>query len=70
MSPRAPAAAPQAKIADLTVGDRSLRVFETGALEVLMVIEKGPAGRSEYAIERDAGLAADLSLFARQVNGR
>jgi hypothetical protein len=70
VSPRARAVPAQAKIADLTVGDRSLRVFETSDLTALVVIEKGPTGRSEYVIERDAGLAADLSLYARQVNGR
>lgn len=70
LSPRARPARPEAKIADLALGERSLRVFETSALDVLMVIEKGPDGRREYAIERDAGLAADLGLYARQASVR
>jgi len=32
---------------------------------VLMVLEKAGTGRSEYGIERDAGLVADLRLYAR-----
>jgi hypothetical protein len=30
-----------------------------------MVLEKDGATRSEYAIERDQGLVADLALFMR-----
>ena len=32
---------------------------------LLMVLDKDKAGRSEYAIERDDGLVADLALFMR-----
>jgi hypothetical protein len=48
----------------LEVGKRNLRIFETSDSNVLAVIEKSEAGRSQYAIERDDGLVADLSLFA------
>jgi hypothetical protein len=53
------------KLAELDAGRRSLRVFETGNAAILMVIENGEAGRTEYAIERDEGLVADLKLFAQ-----
>lgn len=65
VSVRAAPAPREQKLAEITVGGRSLRVFETAAAAVLMVIETGAAGRQEYAIERDAGLVADLKLFAR-----
>jgi hypothetical protein len=61
------AAAPTAlrrKIAEVEVGERNLRIFETGNEDVLAVLEKSKAGRSQYAIERDDGLIADLTLFA------
>jgi hypothetical protein len=48
----------------LEVGKRNLRIFETSDANVLAVIEKSEAGRSQYAIERDDGLVADLRLFA------
>jgi hypothetical protein len=32
---------------------------------VLTVLEKSRTSRSEYGIERDEGLVADLKLFAR-----
>jgi hypothetical protein len=61
------AAAPlRLKLAELGAGGRSLRVFEAGNAAVLMVIENGAAGRSDYAIERDEGLVADLKLYARK----
>ena len=55
----------KAKLAELEVSGRNLRVFETADLAVLMVLEKAEAGRSDYGIERDEGLVADLRLFAR-----
>jgi hypothetical protein len=55
----------KAKLADLSAGERNLRVFETADPAVLMVLEKNAAERSEYGIERDEGLVADLLLFGR-----
>jgi hypothetical protein len=65
VSPRTTAAPIKTKLIELDAGGRSLRVFETGDAGVLAVIETGEAGRSEYAIERDDQLLADLKLFAR-----
>jgi hypothetical protein len=65
VSVRAAPAPREDKLAEITLGGRSLRIFEAGGAAVLMVIETGEAGRREYAIERDAGLVADLKLFAR-----
>jgi hypothetical protein len=62
---RLPPAPIKAKLAELDFGGRNLRVFETGDPAVLMVVEKTAAGRSEYGIERDESLVADLRLFAR-----
>jgi hypothetical protein len=68
-----------AKLAELDGEDRNLRIFETADPAVLMVLDKGVAGekgatgekgaggRSEYAIERDPGLVADLALLMRAV---
>ena len=53
------------KLADLEWDKRNLRVFETADPAVLMVLEKTETERSEYGIERDEGLVADLRLFAR-----
>ncbi|HEV2551566.1 MAG TPA: hypothetical protein VGU20_29930 [Stellaceae bacterium] len=64
VSPRAKEAALRGKLAELAVGKRNLRIFETSDPNVLAVIEKGEAGRSQYAIERDDGLVGDLRLFA------
>jgi hypothetical protein len=64
-STRAAASPRKAKLAELEVEGRSLRVFETEDAAILMVIENAKAGRAEYCIERDAGLAADLALFGR-----
>jgi hypothetical protein len=64
---RLPAVPIKARLAELDTADRNLRVFETGDPAVLMVLEKADAGRSEYGIERDEGLVADLQLFARAV---
>src|SRR5262249_3968162 len=54
----------KAKLAELAVDGRNLRVFETDDSAVLMVLEKARATRSDYAIERDEGLVADLRLYA------
>jgi hypothetical protein len=63
VSPRTAPAPVAAKLAQFDVGSRHLRIFEAG--KVLMVLEKSGGDRSEYAIERDEGLVADLKLFAR-----
>jgi hypothetical protein len=63
ISPRIAPAPITAKLAQLDVGARNLRIFEAG--KVLMVLEKSEGERSEYGIERDEGLVADLKLFAR-----
>jgi hypothetical protein len=55
------------KLAELASEERHLRVFETDDSAVLMVLEKTRTDRSEYAIERDEGLVADLGLFARSL---
>jgi hypothetical protein len=65
VSPRVAPAPLRLKVVELDAGDRSLRIFETAAADILMVIENGAAGRLEYAIERDEQLFADLKLFAR-----
>jgi hypothetical protein len=54
-----------AKLGELTDEDRNLRVFDTADPAFLMVLEKDKTGRSEYAIERDEGLVADLDLLMR-----
>jgi hypothetical protein len=62
---RMPVAPIKGKLAEIEVDGRNLRVFETGDELTLMVLEKSPTGRSEYGIERDEGLVADLRLYAR-----
>jgi len=62
---RLPAGAVKGKLAELEFDRRNLRVFETADPAVLMVLEKAESERSEYGIERDEGLVADLRLFAR-----
>jgi len=62
---RLPVVPMKAKLAELEVSGRNLRIFETADLAVLMVLEKAESERSEYGIERDEGLVADLRLFAR-----
>jgi hypothetical protein len=68
-STRVAAAPLKDKLAEFSVGERHLRVFETANPRVLMVLEKTgtrtEALRTQYAIERDAGLVADLKLFAQ-----
>jgi len=53
------------KLADITIEDRHLRIFETSDPNLLLVKEKDLRGNHEYAIERDEGLVADLKLFAQ-----
>jgi hypothetical protein len=55
----------KAKLAELASDGRNLRVFETDDPVALMVLEKAGVTRSDYAIERDEGLVADLRLYAR-----
>jgi hypothetical protein len=62
---RLPEIAIKGKLAELNADGRNLRIFETADPAVLMVLEKGETGRSEYGIEHDEGLVADLKLFAR-----
>jgi hypothetical protein len=62
---RLPVVPMKAKLVELEVSGRNLRVFETADPAVLMVLEKAERERSEYGIERDEGLVADLRLFAR-----
>src|SRR5437879_2813959 len=55
-----------AKLADITVEDRHLRIFETTDPNLLLVKEKkGPVQLPDYAIERDEGLVGDLKLYAQ-----
>ncbi len=69
VSTRVDQAALKDKLAEFSVGERQLRVFETANPKVLMVLEKTgsktEAARTQYAIERDADLVADLKLFAQ-----
>jgi hypothetical protein len=62
---RLPALPIKEKLAELDADGRNLRIFETADPAVLTVLEKSGAGRSEYGIERDEGLVADLALFAQ-----
>ncbi len=60
------AAAIAAKLAEIDVEGRHLRVFETSDPNLLLVKEKkGPLQLPDYAIERDEGLVADLKLYAQ-----
>ena len=63
---RLPALPVKGKLAELETGERHLRVFDTADAAVLMVLEKSAGERSEYGIERDPGLVADLALFVRR----
>ena len=55
-----------AKLAEIAVEGRQLRIYETSDPNLLLVKEKrGPLALDDYAIERDEGLAADLKLFAQ-----
>jgi hypothetical protein len=62
---RLPAVPLKTKLAELDHDGRNLRVFETDDAGLLMVLEKNQAERSEYAVERDTGLVADLTKFMR-----
>jgi hypothetical protein len=65
VSPRVKPAPLAEKLADLVLDQRRLRVFATADPDVLLVKESGPDhSRTEYGIERDDGLVADLKLFA------
>jgi hypothetical protein len=65
ISDRLPPVPLQGKLAEIDHEGRNLRVFDTADPAMLMVLEKSGAGRSEYGIERDEGLVADLALYAR-----
>jgi hypothetical protein len=55
-----------AKLAEIAIEGRHLRVYETSDPNLLLVKEKrGPLPLEDYAIERDEGLVADLALFAQ-----
>lgn len=55
-----------AKLAEIDIEGRHLRVFETADPNLLLVKEKkGPVSLPDYAIERDEGLVGDLKLFAQ-----
>jgi hypothetical protein len=59
-------AAIAAKLAEIDIEGRHLRVYETTDPNLLLVKErKGPLQLPDYAIERDEGLVADLRLFAQ-----
>jgi hypothetical protein len=52
-----------AKLAEIDVPGRNLRIFETNDPNLLLVKEKTNRGHVDYAIERDEGLVGDLKLF-------
>jgi hypothetical protein len=52
-----------AKLAEIDVAGRNLRIFETSDPNLLLVKEKDEHGHHDYAIERDEGLVADLKLY-------
>ena len=55
-----------AKLTEITVEGRHLRIFETSDPNLLLVKEKrGPLALPDYAIERDEGLVGDLKLYAQ-----
>ena len=55
-----------AKLAEIAVEGRQLRIYETSDPNLLLVKEKrGPLPLDDYAIERDEGVVADLKLFAQ-----
>ncbi len=55
-----------AKLAEIDVEGRHLRIYETSDPNLLLVKEKkGPVQLPDYAIERDEGLVDDLRLFAQ-----
>jgi len=55
-----------AKLAEITVAMRYLRIYETSDPNLLLVKEKkGPLQLPDYAIERDEGLVDDLKLYGQ-----
>jgi hypothetical protein len=55
-----------AKLAEIDVEGRHLRIYETTDPNLLLIKEKkGPLQLDDYAIERDEGLVADLKLYAQ-----
>ena len=66
-SERAEPAPIKEKLAEIAADGRILRLYETANPAVLLVKEKNREGQGEYGIERDAGLVADLKLYARAV---
>jgi hypothetical protein len=59
-------AAITAKLAEIAVEGRHLRIFETSDPNLLLIKEKkGPLQLPDYAIERDEGLVSDLKLYAQ-----
>jgi hypothetical protein len=59
-------AAIAAKLAEVDVEGRHLRIYETSDPNLLLVKEKkGPLQLPDYAIERDEGLVGDLKLYAQ-----
>jgi hypothetical protein len=65
VSPRTASLPIKDKLAEFRLEGRTVRVFETANPAILMVLEKREDQRSDYGIERDEGLVADLKLFAR-----
>jgi hypothetical protein len=65
VSPRAASLPIKDKLAEVRLDGRTVRVFETANPGILMVLEKRDDVRSDYGIERDDGLVADLKLFAQ-----
>jgi hypothetical protein len=66
-SERAEPAPIRDKLAEIAADGRTLRLYETANPAILLVKEKSREGHSEYGIERDDGLVADLKLYARAV---
>lgn len=64
-SERAEPAPLKEKLAEIAADGRTLRLYETANPAVLLVKERNREGHSEYGIERDDGLVADLKLYAR-----
>ena len=63
-SERTPPAPIAAKLAEIAVEGRALRIFETTDGTRLWIKEKSDRGQEDYGIERDEGLVADLKLFS------
>jgi len=63
-SERAAPAPIAAKLAEIAVEGRALRIFETTDRTRLLIKEKTDRGQEDYGIERDEGLVSDLKIFA------